>query len=939
MTDYKDTLNLPNTAFPMKANLAQREPEVLKRWQEGQIYQKLQQHWQGRDKFILHDGPPYANGNLHVGHMLNKTLKDIVLKSQMLNGYATPYVPGWDCHGLPIELNVEKKKGKPGQKVSATEFRQACRDYAKNWVAVQSEEFQRLGVLGDWKNPYLTMNYHYEANIVRALGKVIERGDVKQGHKPVYWCIDCESALAQAEVEYKDKVSESITVRFKVVDEQALLTCFSDQFESGQGAISIPIWTTTPWTLPANEAVALHPKLHYVLIQVDHAISERFVIAATLQAQFAALFENATVKILAQCDGSALEHILLQHPLLDKTVPVVLGDHVTVDAGTGAVHTAPAHGPDDYAIGKKYNLAIENPVLGNGCYKKDLPLLGGQFIFKANTQIINLLEENHSLIKLDQISHSYPHCWRHKSPLIFRATPQWFISMDQEGLREKALREIKNVKWVPAHGEARISTMVENNPDWCISRQRVWGTPIPVFLHKETQTLHPNTLSLIEKVAQKIEESGIEAWYQLDTAELLGDDARDYEKSHDVLDVWFDSGVTHFCVLANTPSLQFPADLYLEGSDQHRGWFQSSLLTSVAMNDCAPYKTVLTHGFVVDEKGYKMSKSLGNVVAPDKIIKTLGADILRLWIAGADYRNDIALSDQIIKRSTDAYRRIRNTARYLLANTNDFDPKQHLVAFEEMLALDRYAVMLAKSLQQTICDDYNNYQFHQIFQKIHHFCAVDMGSFYLDIIKDRQYTMPTHSRARRSAQTAMYHILEAFTLWIAPILTFTAEEIWQYLPGERADSVFFSEWYTGFTAFNETEFSADFWQQVMSVRDCVNKEIEHLRNVGQIGSALAANVVLYCDETLYEQLALLGDELRFILITSSATLCPLDKKGDTAVATILPGVFLNITASSQPKCIRCWHHREDVGHNSKHPEICMRCVENIEGQGEQRQFA
>ncbi len=940
MTDYKETLNLPKTAFPMKANLNQREPEVLKKWQEMDIFKQLSAHWQGREKFIFHDGPPYANGNIHLGHAVNKTLKDIVTKSKMLSGYAAPFVPGWDCHGLPIELNVEKKEGKAGDKISATDFRQKCREYAAKFIDIQREEFKRLGVIADWDNPYKTMDFKYEANIIRALAKVIARGDVKQGFKPVFWCFDCASALAQAEVEYKDKTSPSITVRFTVNDENDCASRFALDGDAGVGHITVPIWTTTPWTLPANAAVAVHPELEYVLLQTTGESVERFIVASELQASFEKLLPALQFNRLGICQGEALLNCQLQHPFYEKLVPIVVGDHVTTEAGSGCVHTAPAHGPDDYKMGQKYELDFINPVQGNGVFNQDLPLFGGQFVWKANKAIIEILQQNNKLIHQTTLNHSYPHCWRHKSALIFRATPQWFISMDQQGLRQLALKEIEKVKWFPQQGQMRISTMVINNPDWCISRQRTWGTPITVFLHNETNEMHPDSVNVFAKVATLVEQHGIDAWYDCDAKELIGDDAKNYYKSTDVLDVWFDSGVTHYCVLEQRPELQFPADLYLEGSDQHRGWFQSSLLSSIAINQCAPYKAVLTHGFTIDDKGRKMSKSLGNGIEPEKIIKTMGADILRLWIAQADYQSDIALSQEILKRISDAYRRIRNTVRYLLANTDDFNSKTDLIANSELLALDKYALRLAKNLQTEIIEAYDRYQFHQVFQKIHHFCSIEMGGFYLDIIKDRQYTTKTNSQARRSAQTAMHHILRAMTRWLAPILSFTAEEIWQYCEFEEFDSVFFASWYDNFGEVEDNQFNDEFWQDIINVRDCVNKQIEQLRHEDKVGSSLDADVKLYCDEKLKNKIDLLAGELRFILITSSATCHDLTDKSSQAVPTSIDGLFIDVSPSSNRKCIRCWHHRDDIGKLMAHPDICQRCVENVnEGKGEKRHYA
>ncbi|HTM64534.1 MAG TPA: isoleucine--tRNA ligase, partial [Gammaproteobacteria bacterium] len=681
--NYKNTLNLPDTGFPMKANLSQREPEILKKWQTINLYAQLEAAGQGKKTFILHDGPPYANGHIHIGHALNKTLKDIVVKSKILSGFHSPFVPGWDCHGLPIELNVEKKIGKPGSKVTAAEFREACREYARNFVDIQREDFKRLGVVGDWEHPYLTMDFKYEANIIRALAKILANGHMQKGYKPVHWCLDCASALAEAEVEYKDKTSPSIDVRFYVADETEFLKRFGDIIK-GIGNISIPIWTTTPWTLPANQAVALNPLLQYVLVELNQ--QEQVLLAEDLLESVLSRYGIENHRIIGKITGEKLSGLNVKHPFFDKQVPVIMGDHVTVESGTGAVHTAPAHGVDDYLMGVKYQLPMENPVGDDGCYIQSTPLFAGVHVSKANDKVIEVLKQNGVLLNLAKLSHSYPHCWRHKTPLIFRATPQWFISMDKNGLRTEALEAIDRVEWIPGWGKTRIVSMVADRPDWCISRQRAWGVPIALFIHKETGELHPRTQELMEAVALRVEKEGIEAWYKLDAKELLGDAATQYNKSNDVLDVWFDSGVSHECVLKHTPGLTYPTDLVLEGSDQHRGWFQSSLLTALAINHQESYRQVLTHGFIVDGGGFKMSKSLGNVIAPEEIIKTLGADILRLWVASVDYRGEIAASKEIFTRISEMYRRIRNTARFFLANLNGFDPKKHLLKPEEMLA-------------------------------------------------------------------------------------------------------------------------------------------------------------------------------------------------------------------------------------------------------------
>lgn len=939
--DYKSTLNLPKTAFPMKANLANREPDMLAFWQEKQIYKQLRALRAGKEKFILHDGPPYANGHLHIGHAVNKILKDIVVKSKSLSGYDAPYVPGWDCHGLPIELNVEKKIGKAGVKVSPEDFLKACRQYAAKQVDIQREEFKRFLIFGDWDKPYLTMDPIYEANVIRALGRIIENGHLQQGFKPVHWCMDCASALAEAEVEYKDKTSQAVDVRFAVLDPEAFLAKLSHADDKGEGEIVVPIWTTTPWTLPANQAVALNPKLEYALVQVKlNSHRERLLIAQDLLPDVMARYGYSDYRVVAYGVGSDLEGLKLQHPFYQREVPIVLGSHVTTDAGTGAVHTAPGHGQDDYVIGLRYDLPIDNPVGDNGCFISSTELFAGEHILKANQHIVDVLNTGGKLLHHAAMQHSYPHCWRHKTPLIFRATPQWFIAMDESGLRAKAIETIFDVKWLPETGRARIASMIEGRPDWCVSRQRLWGTPIAVFIHKETQELHPDTAGLIEKVATLVEAGGIEAWHALETESLLGAEAKDYKKVTDTLDVWFDSGVSHSCVLESHADLALPADLYLEGSDQHRGWFQSSLLSALAIRGTAPYKTVLTHGFTVDAKGHKMSKSVGNVVAPDKVIKSMGADILRLWVSSTDYRGEISVSDEILKRAADAYRRIRNTTRFLLSNLFDFDPAVHTVAQDQMLALDVWIVDRARLLQEELKQAYDQYQFNLIYQKIHNFCALDLGSFYLDIIKDRQYTCQTDSLARRSAQTAMVYLIEALVRWISPILSFTAEEIWQNMPGERGESVFFETWYEGLLSLaDDASMGQAYWQGIMAVRDAVNKEIEVKRAAGEIGSALEAEVSLYCDDEIRALLDKLGDELRFVLITSSAAVLPVADKPEAAVQTEVSGLYVSVVCSRHQKCQRCWHRCEDVGSVSVHPEICARCVDNVDGSGEHREYA
>lgn len=933
MSDYKKTLNLPETSFPMKANLPQKEPARLEKWYREEVYQKIRTTFKGKPKFILHDGPPYANGTIHIGHAVNKTLKDIVIKSKTLSGFDAPYVPGWDCHGLPIEINVEKKIGKAGIKVEVGKFRQACRDYAEKQIDIQRVAFKRLGVFGEWDNPYKTMNFSYEANQLRAITKILDQGHIHKGYKPVHWCNDCRSSLALAEVEYKDKNSDSIYVKFAVVDaEKFTQQC---QWLNGEKALknlSAVIWTTTPWTLPANEAVAVNAKYNYSVVQHGE---EFLVVAQELMAKLFEGLELGTYQEVASVSGKALDKLSVQHPFYDKKVPIVLGDHVTLESGTGLVHTAPGHGVEDYQVAQNYNLPLDHPVGVNGCFVEGTPLFEGLHINKANSVIVELLTGNNKLLHHGRIDHSYPHCWRHKTPLIFRATPQWFVSMEKARLRDNALKVNEKVNWQPEWGQSRISGMIETNPDWCISRQRTWGSPLPFFMHKETGDLHPKTNDIIEVVAKAVEKEGIQAWFDFSAEELIGDDASDYVKSKDTLDVWMDSGMSHECVLRQREDLAFPADLYLEGSDQHRGWFQSSLLTSVAMSGQSPYKAVITHGFAVDEQGRKMSKSLGNVIAPDQVIKNFGADILRLWIASSDYHGEVTVSDDILKRSADVYRRLRNTARYFLSSLHDFEFEKNAVADEDLLALDKWAVGKAFEAQEKIQQHFEKYEFHLVVQTIHHFCSVDMGAFYLDIIKDRQYTMAKDSLGRRSAQTTLHHIVHAFVRWVAPILCFTADEIFDHLGGEKAESVFLTTWYDKLAPLTQ---NATDWQKVMMVREAVNKEIERLRTEKVVGSALEADVTLFCDDALLKLLEPLHEELRFVLITSEARLAALAHASDQAVLCGVEGLKLSIAATQATKCERCWHRRSDVGSDETHPLLCSRCISNVDGQGEARHY-
>jgi isoleucyl-tRNA synthetase len=935
MTEYKDTLNLPRTNFPMRANLAQREPAMAAHWEASDLYGRIRSARKGCARYVLHDGPPYANGDIHLGHALNHVLKDMILKSRTLSGLDAPFVPGWDCHGLPIEHQVERQQGKVGTRLDARQFRKACREYAGKQVDRQRTDLKRLGVLGDWGDPYLTMDPRYEAEQLRAFAKLLEKGLVYRGYKPVHWCMDCRSALAEAEVEYQDKQSLAIDVRFAVVDRSDFASRLGVALEDGI-AVAVPIWTTTPWTLPGNQAVAVNAGLDYSLVDAEiDGHSEYLLIATEMLDGVGQRFRATRWNPIAHAAGGTLEGVMLRHPFYERDVPIVLGEHVTTDAGTGAVHTAPGHGLEDFTVGVRYGLPLDCPVDPDGKFRASVPLLGGEHIDAGNDKVIELLRSAGALIHRNKFTHSYPHCWRHKTPVIFRATPQWFIGMEQGRLREQALEAITAVRWLPGWGEERIRGMVANRPDWCISRQRTWGVPITLFVHKDTEALHPDTPALALAVAERVQQHGIDAWFDLDPAELIGADAAQYEKVTDVMDVWLDSGLSHYVVGTLRDEVGMPADLYLEGSDQHRGWFQSSLLTSVGMFGRAPYRTVLTHGFTVDEQGRKMSKSIGNVVEPQKVYKSLGADILRLWVAATDYRAEMSASEQILNRVSDAYRRMRNTQRFLLGNLHGFDPAANAVAPENMIELDRWAVARARQVQAQVVEAYERFEFHHIYHRVHNFCVLDLGGFYLDVIKDRLYTTPADSLARRSAQTAMFHIAEAIVRWLAPILSFTAEEIWSELPGERADSVFLATWHS---LPAETGATSIDWARVLELREAVSKELERVRVAGEIGAPLDADVTVYCAEPWLDLLRQLGDELRFVLITSTAEVCPEGDRPDDAVAAG-NGLWLTVRASEAAKCVRCWHRRADVGSVAAHPELCARCADNVSGAGEERRFA
>ena len=921
----------------MRGNLAQREPETLKRWADDNVYQQIRAAASGRPKFILHDGPPYANGDIHIGHVVNKVIKDMIIKGKQLDGFDSPYTPGWDCHGLPIENKVESIVGKAGDKVSEAEFRQKCREYAEKQIDNQREEFKRLGIFGDWDNPYLTMNFKNEANIVRALGQILDKGHIYKGVKPVHWSWGAHSAMAEAEVEYEDKTSMAIDVRFSAKDKDALLEKFGVTDDGSE--TSVAIWTTTPWTIPGNLGVCVHPDLDYALVATNN---ERLVVADDMVEGVMQRFGFENFERLGTAKGAALENLVLKHPLYNRDSLLVVGDYVTTETGTGCVHTAPDHGVDDFYTGKRYGFELLDPVNDNGVFRANVEMFAGEHVSKVDKHMIEALSDAGKLLHDEKYQHSYPHCWRTKTFIIFRATPQWFISMDSHDLRKDALAEIAKVKWVPDWGQDRITGMIANRPDWCISRQRYWGVPITLFLHKETGELHKDTQNLIEQVAQKIEQQGIQAWFDLDAKELLGDEADQYSKVTDVLDVWFDSGTSFYHVLQQNEEMTYPADMYLEGSDQHRGWFHSSILASTAINKHAPYKQVLTHGFTVDKDGKKMSKSLKNAVAPQTLMKTLGADIVRLWVCSVDYRGEMSVSQEILDRMADSYRRIRNTARYLLSAINDFDPAVHSVAKEDMLAIDRWAVDRTLQTQEAVREAYDSYQFHSVYQNVHNFCNVDMSNFYLDIIKDRQYTMQPDSLGRRSAQTAMYLVAEALVRWVAPVLSFTSDEIWRQMPGDRTESIFAQTYFDGLYPLEGNGIlDKAGWDSVVETRNNVTKALEVLRADKQIGGGLDAAVTLYCDGELANNLSKLGDELRFVFITSEASIEPLANKPDDAMVVSIHDETLAISATKYEaeKCVRCWHHRNDVGSNSEHPELCTRCAANVAGDGEQRQFA
>jgi len=945
--ESKYPVNMTDTPFPMRGDLAKREPGWVKQWQEKKLYHRIRKAAAGRPKFILHDGPPYANGDIHLGHAVNKILKDMVVKSRTMAGFDAPYVPGWDCHGMPIEIQIEKLYGK---NLPTAEVLQKARAYALEQIDRQRAGFIRLGVLGEWENPYMTMAYGNEADELRALGKLLDKGYVYRGLKPVNWCFDCGSALAEAEVEYQDKRDPAIDVGFPFAEGEKLAAAFGlPQLPTMNGFIVI--WTTTPWTIPSNQALNVNPEVTYALVQAERDGQPLLLILA--QDLVAANLERYKLEgtVIATTTGDKLEGIRFKHPLhaqdgfYDRTSPVYLADYVTTDSGTGVVHSAPAYGLEDFISCKAHGMKddeILTPVMGDGRFASSLPLFGGMTIWEASKPICDALRGAGALFELKMFDHSYMHCWRHKTPIVYRATNQWFAGMDitpKDGgptLRETALAGIEQTRFFPDWGQARLHGMIENRPDWTLSRQRQWGVPMAFFIHKETGALHPRTPELLEQVAKLIEQNGIDAWQALDARELLGDDADIYEKNKDTLDVWFDSGATHQTVLRGSHKEQsaFPADLYLEGSDQHRGWFHSSLLTSSMLNGTPPYKALLTHGFTVDENGKKMSKSLGNTLAPQKISDSLGADILRLWVASTDYTGELAISEEILKRVTEAYRRIRNTLRFLLANTSDFDPATKAVPLAEMLEIDRYALAETARLQRDIAAHFERYEFHPVVSRLQNFCSEDLGGFYLDILKDRLYTTGVDSVARRSAQTALWHIAHSLLRVMAPILSFTAEEAWAVFAGQQtfadSDETIFTQTLWTFPEQADAEALLAKYTQLRAVRADVTKQLEEVRASGAIGSSLQAELTIKAAGEKHELLASLDDDLKFVFITSQATVEQAANEAEESV---------QVTPSEAQKCERCWHYRRDVGVDHAHAGLCGRCVANLFGNGEPRRFA
>jgi len=915
--DYKETINLPNTAFSMKANLSSREPKFLDDWYHAKFYEEYFKHDPAKETFILHSGPPYANGDIHIGHALNNILKDIIVKCHRMSGKNISFIPGWDCHGLPIEHQVEKKFGKVGEKIAPKEFREKCREYAQTQIENQKSDLMRLGIIADWNNPYLTMSSSYEAKQFELFASLLERGVISKGYKPVHWCLDCGSALAEAEVEYIDKNSTAVDVGFKVKDPQKICSLFDLNFDQNEEYV-IPIWTTTPWTLPGNQALTINPEITYSLVRCQlRKKNMNLLIAEELIKSALERYGIEGEEILGYSKGSSLVGILCEHPIEARMVPIILGDHVTVEEGTGIVHTAPGHGQDDFIVGKENDLPLDCRVNAKGLYTDEVAFVAGKHIYKAQTELLEIIEKNQLLFANYDYSHSYPHCWRHKTPLIFRATPQWFISMDQNHLRERSLNAITKVDWIPAWGEERIKNMVKDRPDWCISRQRYWGVPIPLFIHKETDEIHPQSSEIIARMGHTAKEKGIEAWHEINLKDYAEFGLEEYYQVEDVMDVWLDSGLSHSVVFNN----QIPISLYLEGSDQHRGWFQSSLLSSVALYDQSPYLSVLTHGFTVDEHGRKMSKSLGNVIKPQEIYNSTGADILRLWVAATDYKGELKISDEILKRVTDAYRRIRNTFRYMLGNLHDFNHDTDTISIEEMTQIDLEMIFRMDHLQKEILNHYSKYELHLIFQKVHNFCSKELGGFYFDIIKDRLYTCSKQSRARKSAQVALNHILNSLIRICAPIISFTADEVWFSSNYYNGSSILLDEWYSSSNLKPTQNIN---WEMLEELRDAVLIELENARKGSVIGSALEAEIYIESNSNNMRLLQPLKDELKFLFITSAVHLHEDDS---------VKGFQVKVQKSAHEKCVRCWHQHASVDDT----KICHRCKENISNE-EKRVF-
>jgi isoleucyl-tRNA synthetase len=923
--DYKKSLNLPQTEFPMKANLSKREPEQLKYWEDTRLYDQVRNSSKGREKFILHDGPPYANGNIHIGTALNKILKDIVVRSRQMAGYDAVYVPGWDCHGLPIEHNVDKELGDQKKELSLADIRRHCRAYAKRFIDIQRNEFKRLGVMGDWQKPYLTMNYKYEASIARECGKFGRNGSLYRSKKPIYWCFTCQTALAEAEIEYQDESTPSIFVKFPMQDD------LSGEYPELKGkSVYVVIWTTTPWTLPANLAVALHPEFKYAAVEVGH--DEVFIMARDLVPSALQIFGIADYRILAEIDPQTLERKRCRHPMIARESLIILGDHVTLDAGTGCVHTAPGHGREDYEVGIEYGLEVYSPVDNYGCFTDDVEFFKGQFVFDANANINKKLNEIGAMVAEGRIAHNYPHCWRCKQPVIFRATPQWFISMDKTGLRQNSLKAIDAVAWIPHWGRDRIYGMIENRPDWCVSRQRAWGVPITVFYCEDCEAIVQDQ-KIMENVYAQFEQHGADIWFEKEISFFLPADLKcsacgghNFVKENDILDVWFDSGVSHAAVLESREDLRWPADLYLEGSDQHRGWFHSSLLTAVGTRRRAPYKAVLTHGFVVDAEGRKMSKSLGNVIAPREVIDKYGAEILRLWVSATDYREDIRISENILGQLSDAYRRIRNTSRFILGNLYDFDPAADMVSYKAMPEIDRFALHKLQHLVEKTLKAYDEYEYHVIYHALYNYCTLDLSAFYLDILKDRLYTSPPKSVARRSAQSVMYILMDSLARLMAPLLPFTADEIWKHMPEvkDKASSVHLSSLPQANSRWKDEDL-AQKWEKILQVRAEATKALEEARSQKRIGHPLEAAITISAKKDLYDVLKPYAEELRFIFIVSGVTLLQDEKLESSFKSENIPGLLIKVELAAGEKCERCWVHEASVGSDKEHPSICERC--------------